>query len=320
MSRRILLLLLVIVAISSTAYPLNQRADEEKLPAGTPVLWRDPGDIAKRDLYWGPGGAGEKPNLSKVTLIKKESGGYSTKYRVRDGSGREWVAKIGKEAQSETAATRLMWAVGFFADKTYLVPKVRVEGLSKPLENARFSLRPHSVKRLDGWKWSDNPFTGTKQFQGMKVMMALINNWDIKDSNNKINVVRDETTGHTELHYFVGDLGGTFGKSSSIPIIWLFTRSRNNPKDYADAYFIDKVRDGYVDFEYAGKKNGLFDDISVSDARWMGSLLSRLSKRQLEDAFRAANYSPSQIRLLTEAVRDRISELTALPRYQQVAR
>jgi hypothetical protein len=318
MSRRIALLLLLVIALSTNAY--SYQRDDEEVPSGTPILWRDPVDITKRDLYWGPGGAAEKPDLSRVTLIKKEKGGYSTKYRVRDGSGREWVAKIGKEAQAETSATRLMWAVGFFADKTYLVPKVRVEGIDKPLENARFSLRPKHVKRLEGWQWSDNPFSDTKEFQGLKVMMALLNNWDIKDSNNKINVVRDERTGSNELHYFVGDLGGTFGKSSPIPVVWLFTRSRNNPKDFANAYFVDIVKDGYVYFEYAGKKNYLFEDITVSDARWMGGLLSRLSKRQLEDAFRASNYTPAQVRLLTEAIQDRIAELNALPGYQQAVR
>lgn len=56
------------------------------------------------------------PDLRRVTLIKKEPGGYSTKYRVRDASGHEWVAKIGKEAKAETAAVRLMWAVGYFSD------------------------------------------------------------------------------------------------------------------------------------------------------------------------------------------------------------
>lgn len=318
MYRRLLFLVLLIAVVPSTAFA--QKKGDDELPRGVPILWKDPVDISKRDLYWGPGGAAEKPDLSKVTLIKKETGGYSKKYRVRDGSGREWVAKIGKEAQAETSASRLMWAVGFFADKNYLVPHVKVEGIPEPLENARFSLRPDHVKRLEGWRWSSNPFSGTKQFQGLKVMMALLNNWDIKDSNNKINVIRDEGGDATELHYFVGDLGGTFGKSSPVPIIWTFTRSRNNPRDYANAYFVDLVRDGIVYFEFAGKKNDLFEDISVNDARWMGSLLSRLSKRQLEDAFRASNYTKPQVRLLTEAVQDRIKELNTLPRYQQIAR
>ncbi|HXD33179.1 MAG TPA: hypothetical protein VN643_18800 [Pyrinomonadaceae bacterium] len=318
MSRRIIFLLLLVFAISTTGYAYQ--SDDEALPAGTPIVWRDPGDIARRDLYWGPGGAAEKPDLSRVTLIKKEKGGYSTKYRVRDGSGREWVAKVGKEAQAENSATRFLWAVGFFADKTYLVPKVRVDGIAEALENVRFSLRPKDVDRKEGWKWSQNPFSGTKQFQGLKVMMALLNNWDIKTSNNKINVVRDEGTGHTELQYFVGDLGGTFGKSSPVPVIWLITRSRNNPRDFANAYFVDIVRDGYVYFDYAGKQNHLFEDITISDARWMAGLLSRLSKRQIEDAFRASNYTPAQVRLLTEAIQDRIAELNALPRYQQARR
>src|SRR3982751_3082402 len=232
MVRRIAFFLLLLVSYASFAY-----SQKDQLPRGTAVLWRDPGDVARRDLFWGPGGPEQKPDLRKVTFLKKETGGYSTKYRVRDASGREWVAKIGKEAQPETVATRLMWAVGFFADKTYLVPRVHVEGIAQPLENARFSLRPDGVKRLDDWKWNRNPFVGTKQFQGLKVMMALLNNWDITDSNNKINVVRNERTGATELQYFIGDLGGTFGKSSPVPVVWRFTRSRNNAEDYANANF-----------------------------------------------------------------------------------
>jgi hypothetical protein len=49
--------------------------------------------------------------------------------------------------------------------------------------------------------------------------------------------------------------------------------------------------------------------IPVSDARWLGEILSRLSDRQIEDAFRAANYTPEVVRLLTSAVRARINEL-----------
>jgi len=290
------LLLTVSCALSCASLAYSQK---EQLRQGTPVLWRDPADVSRLDLFWGPGGPEQKPDLRKVTLIKKETGGYSTKYRVRDASGREWVAKIGKEAQPETVATRLMWAVGFFADKTYLVPRINVAGIPQPLENVRFSLRPDGVKRLDEWKWNHNPFVGTKQFQGLKVMMALLNNWDIKDTNNKINVVRNERTGATELQYFIGDLGGTFGKSSPVPVIWRFTRSRNNARDYANAYFIDVVRDGIVYFEYAGKRNDLFDDITIADARWMASLLSRLSRTQIDDAFRAANYTPAEIKLLS---------------------
>src|SRR5437588_12901183 len=114
-------------------------------------MWRAPKDIRNRDLYWGPGGEAARPDLSRVTLIKKEKGGYSTKYRVRDAQGREWVVKVGKEAQSEMAASRLLWGVGYNSDVNYLVPSVHVDGINKPLTNVRFSARPKDIKRVDGF-------------------------------------------------------------------------------------------------------------------------------------------------------------------------
>ena len=142
------------------------------------MIWREPADIATRDLFLGSGGETLKPDLSSVTLIKEEKGGWSKKYRVRDGSGHEWVAKVGEEAQPETAAVRLMWGVGFFTDIDYLVPRVRIQGLDKTLENVRFGARPKEIKRVDSWQWSNNPFVGKRELQGLKVMMAMLNNWD----------------------------------------------------------------------------------------------------------------------------------------------
>ena len=86
-----------------------QRANEKVAPAdATPILWQEPSDIATRNLLLGPGGEVMQPDLSSVTFIEKQKGGHSTKYRVRDAQGRVWVAKVGKEAQSEVAASRLL--------------------------------------------------------------------------------------------------------------------------------------------------------------------------------------------------------------------
>jgi hypothetical protein len=283
---------------------------EQEVPDGTPSLWRRPSDIAARDLYWGPGGKSLQPDLTRVTLIEKEKGGYSTKYRVRDGSGREWIAKVGKEAKGETAASRLMWAVGYHSDINYLVPRVYVEGLNKTLENVRFGLRPKEVKRIDGWQWDHNPFVGSRQFQGLKIMMALLNNWDLKDSNNKIAVARDKKNADKESRYFVADLGGSFGKVSHLPRFLQFKPDRDNPKAYARSHLVDGVReDGRVDLHYKLKKSHLIKNISVADARWIRGWLSRLNDRQIQDAFRAANYSPVEARMMTQAVRQRINEL-----------
>ncbi|HMG75961.1 MAG TPA: hypothetical protein VK582_20840 [Pyrinomonadaceae bacterium] len=301
--------------VPATIFP-NQKhkkkKDKESLPAGIPVLWRAPSDIKNRDLYLGEGGKAMQPDLRRVTLIEKEKGGYSTKYRVRDASGREWVVKLGKEAKGETAASRLMWAVGYFPDVNYLVPKVHVEGLNKDLENVRFGLRPKGVKRVDGWQWKKNPFVGSREFQGMKVMMALLNNWDIKDSNNKVAVVRNKKIADNELRYFVSDLGGSFGKVSHIPRFLYFKPDRNNPKAYVKTRLIDKVKDDRVDFHYKLKRKDSFKNITVDQAQWINGWLSRLSDRQIEDAFRAANYSPEEVRMMSRGVRARIGELNGV--------
>src|SRR6266851_9402305 len=164
----IAIILSLAVSPLGVAQHKSKKKQQSIVPRGTPVLWQEPLDIATRDLYWGQGGKEMQPDLRRVTLIKKEPGGYSTKYRVKDASGQEWVAKVGKEAKGETAASRLMWAVGYFPDVNYLVPRVHVNGLNQDLENVRFGLRPKDVKRIDGWRWKQNPFVGTREFQGMK--------------------------------------------------------------------------------------------------------------------------------------------------------
>jgi hypothetical protein len=284
---------------------------DESTPTGVPVLWRDPGDISQRNLLLGPGGEAMKPDLKRVTFIKEETGGYSTKYRVKDGSGRVWVAKVGPEAQSETAAVRLLWAIGYMTEINYLVPRLNIEGKGV-FENVRLEARPENIKRLDEWEWSDNPFKGTRELQGLIIMMALLNNWDIKDTNNKILLVRNGNAGRSELHYIVSDLGATFGRvKTNAPLVWRFRRNRNDPEDYSRDQFLEDVKGQSVSLFYKGKRQDLFDFITVRDARWLGSLLSRLSDSQISDAFRAANYTPAEVRMLTRAVRSRINELTS---------
>ena len=299
-------------ALAQKSKQSEKGKEVESIPAGKPILWTEPGNIRSRDLYWGQGGKEMQPDLSRVTLIRKETGGYSIKYRVRDGSGRVWVAKLGKEAKGETAAVRLMWAVGYYSDINYLVPSVRVEGLNKPLTNVRFGLRPDNIKRIDGWQWDRNPFVGTRQFQGLKVMMALLNNWDIKDSNNKVLVPKHDASDEKELHYMVADLGGSFGKVSHIPRFLYFKPDRNNPKAYVKTRLVDKVRNGRVDFHFKLRRSSLFKNITVEDVDWVTAWLARLSDRQIQDAFRAANYSPDEIRMMTQGVRNRIRELIAV--------
>jgi hypothetical protein len=307
---KVVALVAVLLALASPAAAAEKESKKKKaLPRGTPVLWRDR-DPARLNLAAGPGGAGMRPVTRGLRFLKEEKGGYSKKFRVRDARGREWVAKVSKEAQSETAATRLVWAAGYETEITYLVPRVTIPGKGT-FENVRFEARPKNVKRLDPWSWKRNPFTGTRELEGLKVLMVLINNWDLKDENNVIL----HAAGAGELRYAISDLGATFGKEGGGPgFIWRITRSRNEPEDYADTKFIDKVEDGYVDFHFTGKNRGLVEKVKVEHARWVGELLSRLTDGQLAALFRSANYTPEETRLLARVVRSRVAQLASLPR------
>ena len=294
----------LIFSLSFAAFAKDKK--HRRAVTGTPVLWVDPGDVSTRDLFYGPGGQAMQPDLSRVTFVREETGGYSKKYRVEDGAGHVWVAKLDKEAQPETAATRLLWAIGYQTEITYLVPEVTIEGKGT-FKNVRFEARPKGFKRLENWMWATNPFAGSREFNGLKVMMVLIDNWDIKDTNNRIVHVRNDESGSEELRYIISDLGGTFGKTGGV-----ISRSRNEPQDYAKAKFIKGVKKGMIEFNYHGKRADLFNGITVEQARWVGELLSRLSDQQINDAFRAANYSPDEISLLSQAFKSRVSELMSL--------
>ena len=309
-------IILVLLLLSFSTAALAQKKEKKPAPTGERVLWREPTDVESRDLFNGPGGEAMKPNLSRVTFIRDQSGGYSTNYRVRDGSGKVWVAKLRSEAQPETAAVRLMWALGYMTEINYLVPCIKIEGAPassvKKCEgggfaNVKFEARPADVKRLESWQWANNPFSGTKEFQGMIVMMSLMNNWDLKDDNNRILYVPKGASGGPELQYILSDLGATFGKTGGF-----LSRSRNKPEDYAKAKFVEGVEGGRVKFAYSGKNSGLFGNVSVDHAKWIGTWLARLSDKQLSDAFRAANYTPDEVQVLTNATRARINQLVNL--------
>ena len=298
-----LLILMLTLSFSAAAQNDKDKKKDKKPLTGTPVMWKDPTDLESRNLLLGAGGEEMKPDLSQITYIEDKKGGWSTKYRVRDAKGNEWIAKIGKEAQTDTAANRLVWALGYESEICYLIPHLKIEGKGE-FDNVRLEARPANVKRAGNWMWESNPFVGKPEFRGLKILMVMINNWDMKDDNNEILANRGDTTGEGELRYIISDLGGTFGKTGGV-----ISRSRNKPSDYVKAEFIKKVNGDVIDFHYGGKNQKLFEGITLADARWLSDLLKRLSDEQIKDAFRSANYTPEEVDQLAGAFKARISQL-----------
>lgn len=290
--KRVLINLFVIAALVSAAYAQKN------------VMW-EPVNISKMDLYNGPGGKKMYPDLSKIEFIKEETGGHNKKYRIKDGSGRVWVAKLGREARPETAAVRLLHGIGYKTEINYLVPSITIPGKGT-FKNVRLEARPEEYERLDEWKWKDNPFIGTKELQGLRMMMVFMTNWDVLDLQNKVVDVGSEN------HYIVSDLGATFGRlgNNNFPIIYRLGRKTGSPKHYAKTKFIRRVEDdGDVILSYKGKNRGVFKGITVEDARWLSRLMSQLSDKQIGDAFRAANFSDAEVATYVSAVKRKIAEL-----------
>ncbi len=294
------------------------------------ALWLDRGNIESLDLVYGIGGKKNQPT-GKFTFVKEDENGSTPKFQILDEQGVLWRAKLGPEANAETAATRLVWAAGYFTDEDYYMPELRVENMPE-LERGREFVSTDGVvrgvrlerhvkgqERTGTWNWFKNPHVGTKELDGLRIMMALMNNWDLKESNNTIYEDQGE-----EPRYMVSDLGASFGRTGNTLV-----RSKSNLRDYLGTNFIQNVKPEHVDLfmssrplffkafaiPYYAKRTGMqrvAKDIPRTHAKWLGQLLGRLSGEQIRDSFRTSGYSPEEVEGFTKVVQGRIAELNQL--------
>src|SRR6478672_1555727 len=113
-----LALLLILGSIGKITEAKNKTSPKTSKGEGPAVLWRNPVDIASRNLFYGPGGKEHQPS-GTITFEKEDLSGNNPMFDVIDEKGFKWTVKMGSEARPETAATRLVWAVGYFANEDY---------------------------------------------------------------------------------------------------------------------------------------------------------------------------------------------------------
>jgi len=299
--------------------------------SGAAVLWSDPGSVPKRDLYYGPGGRDHAPK-GMFTFLAEDMNGSNPKFDVLDEDGVKWTVKLGEEARPETAASRIVWSIGYFANEDYLMPVLHVQNMPKlrrgadlvsrdgTMHNVRLKRHLKEQKKLGNWMWADNPFVGTREWYGLRALMAVINNWDLKDSNNSIYQVRGD---HPQQLYTVSDLGSSFGSPG---LNW---ERKGSLKAYAGSKMIRRVSLEFIDFHVPArpkmdtfvnvpeltKRLGLLwlgERIPIEDVRWVGHLLAQLSPEQIRDAFRAAGYSAEEVESFSSVLEQRIAELGKL--------
>jgi hypothetical protein len=305
-----------------------RRAGPRRLLATRHRIWREPSHEDSRDLRYGPGGAGGVP-VPPFRFVEEHTSGSQPCVAVRDARDRLWRVKWGYEARPEAFAVRLASALGYFAEVTHFVPEGIITGASElsraracvaedgRFTDARFELEDRSVRMLfdeHSWSWDDNPFVGTPQLSGLKILNMLVSNWDTKDQRD---VSRGSNTAifeyrvsrwTREARYLIVDWGGAMGRWGTNVI----SRGRWDPDGFEaqTPQFVTGVVDGWMNFGYVGQRTSeVTRDISVEHARWFYRYARRLTEPSLREALLCCGATEDEARRFARALLARIEQL-----------
>jgi hypothetical protein len=291
---------------------------------GKKIIWHNPGAVEKLDFRYCSGGRSLAPQ-PPFTFVKEDVTGTNPKVRVQDRTRRQWAVKFGKEASSDNFASCLAWAVGFYTEQTYYVADGVIVGAhdleraqhwvdkSGKFRGGRFQLRskdPEFLKDVD-WSWTNNPFVGTRELNGLKLIMMLTSNWDDKDIRDAADRGSNTAIYRVGRRYvfFVDDWGGAMGAWGH-----LATRSKWNAADYsAQTRHFVRIKNGEIEWGYKGQHTSdLTQGIRVSDVRWLLRYLGRITDRQVEIGLRASGATDHEVSLYIPAIRLRVEALQSI--------
>jgi hypothetical protein len=305
----------------------RRAAGDAPLQSTRSVVWRDPGAADKRDLAAGPGGRDGAP-APPFHFVEEHATGSQPNVSVRDSRERVWRVKWGAEVHTEAFATRFAWAAGYFVETAYFVPDGIIEGAAElqraracidpegHFRDGRFELDEHGVvKHFDehGWAWNDNPFVGTHELNGLKIVMMLLSNWDNKDvrdvARGSNTAIFEYKVGRTrEARYLIIDWGAALGAWGSN----VLSRGRWDYQAYSSQndQFITGIDGDKVLWGYKGQRTAdAVQNITKDDVRWLWKYLDRLSDEQISAALRASGGTETEIADFTKAIRVRLDRL-----------
>ena len=304
-----------------------RRAGPRRLIASRHRIWREPSPADAADLRFGPGGERGVP-VPPLRFVEEYFTGSQPCIGVRDARDRLWRVKWGHEAKPESFAVRLAAACGYFAEVTHYVTSGSIAGLKDlararqciaddgGFTDARFELEDRNVRMLfaeHSWAWNDNPFVGSKQLSGLKILNMLLSNWDTKDrrdvargSNTAIFEVRARWG--REARYLITDWGGAMGRWGSN----IVSRDRWDPAGFEQqsANFVTGVRDEFVNFGYQGQRTAeIARGITVEHVAWFYRYARRVTVPALRDGLLASGATSEEADVFARAIAERIRQL-----------
>jgi hypothetical protein len=293
-------------AAMACAPAIRSTATAPPTPRQIAELWEAPADLADQNLFWGPWEQRyAPPSDAAFHFVDKDTSGFSPGYTVTDDRGLEWNVKQGPEASPEVVVSRILSAVGYHQPPVYYLAEWTLSGGpdaggQKP---GRFRPKLPGMDNRGAWSWHQNPFVGTDPYGGLLALMMLLNESDLKDDNNVLYEV-DPSLVASSAHrwYVVRDLGAGLGETGRI------APRRGNPFVFAKTRFVLGEEGGFVLFDFHGRHEELVQHVTTANLHWMTNLVSRLSRRQWRDAFRAGGYGPSATEAFIETILEKIAE------------
>jgi len=294
--------------VGACAPPVKATGSGKLSPGQLAELWIDPGP-QPRNLKNGVAD-GEAPPVveGRYEVLSRDVAGFSITYRVRDEHGRQWHVKIGPEAQTEVTTSRIVWALGYHQLPSHFIERwIAVDhGKGQLIGGGRF--RPHDLglKSRGTWSWQRNPFVGSKPYNGLLVLMMVLNSTDLKNENNELYDVVGEARENAREWYVIKDLGASLGETG-----------RMDPRrGWIDGFerepFITGLSEGRVAFGFRGRHQELLQNIGVDDVHWTCERLRKVTDTQWTDAFRAGGFTEDQTTRYVARIKQKVNEGLAL--------
>jgi hypothetical protein len=205
-------------------------------------------DIPAMNIMAGPQSDFAVPFDSEVTCTfeepKEKPNGVNPKFNCRSESGESIRVKYGSpEVYAEVAATRLFWALGFYADEMYPVrlkclgcppnpaePKNGEERATRIIEDAVIERTFPGIvlesKENEGWNWKEFEEIDEKEGgasrrdrDALKLLATFVQDVDSKPDNQRLACYKEDFRNAggsgeafcTKPVVMIEDLGSTFG-------------------------------------------------------------------------------------------------------------
>ena len=273
-------------------------------------------DIASVDIRRGPQARGAFPPGDTVTCdyVDRKLGGRTPKFSCVISADDEVKVKYGLdngEVYGEVAGTRLLWALGFGADRMYPVRVVchgcpsNITGSGVTRTVRELILEPAVIERKapgheiatregEGWAWKeldlvDEAAGGAPlaHRDALKLLAVIMQHADTKPDQQRLVCLDELQPGRggeacARPFMLINDLGVTFGRSD---IFNRDTKGSVNFERWASAS-VWKDKDGCVG-NLAKSLTGTLRDPVISEPgrQFLADLLAQLSDAQIHDLF-----------------------------------